>query len=447
MPAKSQAQRGYLNAHFGHDWVKRHDFDNKGKLPEHVERSGIPVWAHYQEATEPGKTCGTCDFYANGRCEMFEYTPVEADYVCNRWEGTIEKDNGPHALLDLLSSLEPAQKSETVGLALTVSKQVATRKKLVVKAQANSAVMNLRVHGMSRTPDGQLSYRMITRDNHYVGRTNPTTHRAKKGEVLTVEANHFAKDDNGNLRWINPNVVGHIADTPHSLKEIEALAGGTLAKDGADGPAGDIPPAADQGDSGNSLQANQVGALAATSGPTISDVHVNVPLKNISQAYVAGRRFRVKKADAHQQVLYGVVLEPNTVDSQDDYMLPNQVEKAAHLYLKKVARGKASVSKLQHRAQGFFKGKPGVVPVESFIAPVDFSYDGKEMIKKGTWVMALHIEDPGIWQDVLDGKYTGLSIGGTGIRQEMSVPPEGSEGYLSMPPASDWFSRSGSVRP
>lgn len=35
-PAVSQAQRAYLNAHFGHAWVKRHHFDNKGKLPAHV---------------------------------------------------------------------------------------------------------------------------------------------------------------------------------------------------------------------------------------------------------------------------------------------------------------------------------------------------------------------------------------------------------------------------
>jgi len=33
MPATSQAQRGYLNAKFGHDWVKKHHFDNTGKLP------------------------------------------------------------------------------------------------------------------------------------------------------------------------------------------------------------------------------------------------------------------------------------------------------------------------------------------------------------------------------------------------------------------------------
>lgn len=36
MPAKSQAQRAYLNAKFGHAWVKKHHFDNPGKLPARV---------------------------------------------------------------------------------------------------------------------------------------------------------------------------------------------------------------------------------------------------------------------------------------------------------------------------------------------------------------------------------------------------------------------------
>jgi len=37
MPAKSEAQRRYLNAKFGHKWVKKHHFDNAGKLPKHVK--------------------------------------------------------------------------------------------------------------------------------------------------------------------------------------------------------------------------------------------------------------------------------------------------------------------------------------------------------------------------------------------------------------------------
>lgn len=37
MPAKSQAQRAFLNQKFGHQWVKLHHFDNPGKLPAHVK--------------------------------------------------------------------------------------------------------------------------------------------------------------------------------------------------------------------------------------------------------------------------------------------------------------------------------------------------------------------------------------------------------------------------
>lgn len=38
MPARSEAQRRYLNMKFGHDWAKKHGFDNKGKLPAKAKR-------------------------------------------------------------------------------------------------------------------------------------------------------------------------------------------------------------------------------------------------------------------------------------------------------------------------------------------------------------------------------------------------------------------------
>lgn len=41
MPAESEAQRRLLNWKFGHAWVKKHGFDNKGKLPEHVKSKGL----------------------------------------------------------------------------------------------------------------------------------------------------------------------------------------------------------------------------------------------------------------------------------------------------------------------------------------------------------------------------------------------------------------------
>ncbi len=39
MPTKSRAERGYLEAHFGHEWVKAHHYDNPTRgLPYHVKK-------------------------------------------------------------------------------------------------------------------------------------------------------------------------------------------------------------------------------------------------------------------------------------------------------------------------------------------------------------------------------------------------------------------------
>jgi broad specificity phosphatase PhoE len=168
--------------------------------------------------------------------------------------------------------------------------------------------------------------------------------------------------------------------------------------------------------------------------PGLGQVHVDAPLQNIGVAYTATAKrnrlltleptLQIHKADRQKQIVYGVVLEPNVLDTQSDFMRSEDVEKTAHGYLKKAIRGKSNVSKLQHRTQAFFKNKPGLTPVESFIAPCDFTYDGSsEAVKKGSWVLGLHVEDPQTWQDVMNGKYTGFSIGGSGIRQSMRGVP------------------------
>ena len=357
---------------------------------------------------------------------MFDYVQVRPDYVCDRWEGRIEKDadlstlapmytgvpprgdppsENPQSLIDLLEALEPSHLLDEEEMRKIAGK----RKRDLSKDQSNPAVLYLRVNGMTRLPSGQLSYRMASRDGHYVGRTSPTHYSARKGDILKVQANDFMQAASGDFVWQNPHVVSHYTDAAHSLKELEALAGGAIVKDG---PAGDVPASSDTG-----------ATSSMPSGPTLEAVHIPAPLRNISLFYGNKKlKYNVQKANTQKQLVYGVVLEPHVIDSQNDYMMPEQVERAAHTYMKKGLRGKATVSKLGHRSRGFFKNKASVVPVESFIAPTDFSYDGKEMVKKGTWVMVLHVEDPQIWENVLKGEYTGLSIGGTGIRQQM-VPP------------------------
>ncbi len=66
MPARSEAQRKMLNARFGHAWVKKHHFDNKGPLPARVgKKKGKPAMkkkakVKKKAAPKKGKKCPKC---------------------------------------------------------------------------------------------------------------------------------------------------------------------------------------------------------------------------------------------------------------------------------------------------------------------------------------------------------------------------------------------------
>ena len=120
------------------------------------------------------------------------------------------------------------------------------------------------------------------------------------------------------------------------------------------------------------------------------------------------KRVAIMKADQAKQIVYGVVLVPGEIDSQDEWMTAEDIEKAAHSYLK------------NSRVIGSQHSKPILAePVESYIAPQDLEWDGQygpQSVKQGSWVLGVKINDPAEWQKVIDGEYTGFSVGGFGSR-------------------------------
>ncbi|MCK4517854.1 hypothetical protein KAT92_03700 [Candidatus Babeliales bacterium] len=115
----------------------------------------------------------------------------------------------------------------------------------------------------------------------------------------------------------------------------------------------------------------------------------------------------VKADDDEKQFVLGVVLEPMDVDTQEDIMIPADIETTAHDYLAK------------RRVVGFrHSEKAEAVVVESYIAPVDFVLDG-EQVKKGSWLLGIIIEDDELWRQVKDGEINGFSVGGFGRREEL----------------------------
>lgn len=121
---------------------------------------------------------------------------------------------------------------------------------------------------------------------------------------------------------------------------------------------------------------------------------------------------RIVKADAPRQIAYGVVLEPRTAadpDTQGDWYTVDDIEKAAHGFLLGVAKGVAWGDQMHDDVSqvGY--------PVESFIAPVDFTA-GDQVIKAGSWVIGMHYPDPQIWDLVAKGELAAFSVGGSGKR-------------------------------
>jgi hypothetical protein len=121
-----------------------------------------------------------------------------------------------------------------------------------------------------------------------------------------------------------------------------------------------------------------------------------------------------KAKDAPKQILYCVVLEPETVDLQKDVTSADEIEKAAHQYL--LDSRVVGDSHLKNERGTLIEANAGVV--ESFIAPVDFEVGG-ERILKGSWVIAIKVNDSELWQAVETGDITGVSIGGFGERVQV----------------------------
>jgi hypothetical protein len=124
-----------------------------------------------------------------------------------------------------------------------------------------------------------------------------------------------------------------------------------------------------------------------------------------------GEQHTVPILKAEERFVYGIVLEPETLDAQSDIYGAEEVRKAAHLYMEEFGH-----IKLMHDG-AFIDTKVKIL--ESFIAPVAFQVDGQH-VKKGSWVLAVRVLDDQLWEAVKSGALTGFSIGGTAIKTPAS---------------------------
>ena len=145
---------------------------------------------------------------------------------------------------------------------------------------------------------------------------------------------------------------------------------------------------------------------AVAPNPLVEWVDVELTLSDDTRN-ILKRDIPVLKADGDERIVFGIVLEPDVVDAQNDTYNKDEVKKAAHRFMEEFRN-----IGLQHEQLI----NEQVRILESYIAPVDFTIGG-QAVKAGTWLLKERILSDVLWKAVKDGEITGFSIGGHAIRK------------------------------
>jgi hypothetical protein len=116
--------------------------------------------------------------------------------------------------------------------------------------------------------------------------------------------------------------------------------------------------------------------------------------------------------DEEKRLVHGIVMEPDSTDTDGETTDADEIEKAAHRFLER-SRVMGDTHKKRAKA----------VPVESYITSVELTL-GEQPVKKGSWVMVSRVDDDTLWKGIKDGDYTGYSIGAYVKREEIEETEE-----------------------
>jgi hypothetical protein len=132
---------------------------------------------------------------------------------------------------------------------------------------------------------------------------------------------------------------------------------------------------------------------------------------NVQKTESVEREVPFAKIDKAKQMVEGVVYEPWVIDSHGDWMHPDDIEKAAHDFMRHGRQGNIDA---EHDENVLERCEA----VESFLAPA-----GHPHYTEGAWVVKTHIRAEEIWKAVLDGTFNGYSMAGRATRLRGEPPP------------------------
>ena len=130
---------------------------------------------------------------------------------------------------------------------------------------------------------------------------------------------------------------------------------------------------------------------------TKSDIHKVMQNKGV--------RLVKESMDSEKRLVYGIVIEPKSIDTDNEWVDEKDIENACHTFMKYFQEVGIDHTTVVIK---------GLKIVENYIAPSNLSINGVT-VKKGSWVMVHYVEDDKIWDRVKDGDLTGYSFEGIGI--------------------------------
>lgn len=127
---------------------------------------------------------------------------------------------------------------------------------------------------------------------------------------------------------------------------------------------------------------------------------------------VIERAMSIEKAELHilkkvkrQQLVGGIVYEPDVKDSHGDFMTKSEIQKAMYRFMEKYSNNTARI-KVQHQGKGY------KFPIIECFQPESDMIRGGKTVKAGSWWLMVKITSKKIWDLVEKGKLTGFSMGG-----------------------------------
>lgn len=118
--------------------------------------------------------------------------------------------------------------------------------------------------------------------------------------------------------------------------------------------------------------------------------------------------YRIEKVDKSRRMVKGVVLQPDIVDLQGQWIGADAIEEAMEKFMENYQQ--IGLMHTQFNKNAGFKDKDFVI-IENYITKKDEEIGGK-LVPAGSWVMTTKIKNDKIWARILKGELTGYSVGG-----------------------------------